>query len=503
MGTIQRIGNFIKSHYPRLIFGIQMSFLIYLFLGLGILSIKAGDILVEWIFWVTIGVFLLFLSIYGLLKLNPRKIWVRIIHIFLDFLFLLLGVLYIFMCLGTIFIFQTILGFFFVVLSLISILGSIIPRLNKRLNEGLFKQPTSARMKHIILFATALLLANGIALFYGYGYDIVLNPAENNIHISFWTGWNADAYNHTLLARLQSYNCSLYLFVPETIIDDNPNEFNSSLVRFANYSINVYITIGAYGDYIAIYNSKQYQTKVLEIAQWIKTNNHSNVKGFAADVEWPYSLISERDKAQDLLGYLQFGRYIFSQVNYTAYHQAVLDYNKTNEELHKLGFESHMVGMIWDMDDYADGDPAIQNIMQFAAVPPHNYDVYNYMVYRALDDNGVNYPGSYFTYYYVNQMINRFGRDTISVSLGVTGVGVYRDFYQVTQDVRICKALGVKEVVIFLLAGSVGLTEAYGNGIDAIDDLFYEINLPTKVHVSYDRLMSIEPKLMNLIDLLI
>ncbi|MGV9172362.1 MAG: hypothetical protein ACOC44_03855 [Promethearchaeia archaeon] len=64
-------------------------------------------------------------------------------------------------------------------------------------------------------------------------------------------------------------------------------------------------------DYIAIYNAQQYQEGVLKIADYLNSENLTNVKGFSADIEWPHDLIHLRDKMMAKGDILFYSRYFF------------------------------------------------------------------------------------------------------------------------------------------------------------------------------------------------
>lgn len=494
----KEILRYLKKKHIKLIFLFQMTLIFYLLFGIGILSIIAGDPIVEGIFWFNSGALFVILAIIGFRQLNYERKIAGIIFLIMDVLFLLLGVLMVYFCLGTELWIQSILGAVYLFSSLVSLRSLYFSNIREILSSQNQNEGFSELAKKIAALISIILLVNSVFSFFGYGTTITIKSTKNDMKISFWSGtWNASEYSHPLLSKLKKYDSELHFFISDDLFNNHLSDYNQSLYRFKNYSIEVYLSYDAGGDYIAIHNAQHYKEGVLEIADYLNSENLTNVKGFSADIEWPHYLIHLRDNMMAKGDILTLGRYMTGNINSKAHTEAQKIYEQTNKELNKKGFKSEAVLMWWEQDDYLDADNSLEKLFEFAGVPPTNYDEYNYMIYRNP------YSSPYFTYQYVNQLVNRFGGDFLSISLGVVGMGSYESFEELAIDTKICKDLGVQEAVFFLLEGDYGLTGAYDKGIDQIDALFEYINNDEDIIIHYDRSVSFVNKVMVLIDLLI
>lgn len=131
--NIKKILNYLREEHLKLIFLLQISLISYLLFGVGILTIVVGDTPVESVFWINSGALTICLMIIVFRYLNYECKLARALLIFLDLLFLILGILMIFFCLGTELWIPTILGVFFTALSLISMRTICSPALRKSL----------------------------------------------------------------------------------------------------------------------------------------------------------------------------------------------------------------------------------------------------------------------------------------------------------------------------------------------------------------------------------
>ena len=335
--------------------------------------------------------------------------------------------------------------------------------------------------------------------------DIIIPDTTNQIKISYWSGWDASGYSDELLNQLDLFNSSLYVFLSDSILPGSQSAFNDSMHRFMNYSIEIYLCITPFGDFSAIYNYERYRNKTLGLAQFVISENLTCVKGFINDVESPHYFTDELFaylSSGDLIG---LGRYICESMNSQDYLEAVQGYGLLNDELQALGFESHITAMLQGLIDIVDFDSSVQSFLQYAAFPPYNYDMYNIMLYRSIveGDTYLVESNPYFTSSYVKLMKHKFGTDAVSISLGVVNQGVYQDFDEIVTDVKICKDMGVQEVVIFKLQGTHGLTGAFGYNISAIAILNTSINANHDTIIRYERTATISQVLIYLLDLLI
>jgi len=81
-------------------------------------------------------------------------------------------------------------------------------------------------------------------------------------------------------------------------------------------------------------------------------------------------------------------------------------------------------------------------------------------------------------------------------------MGLLIDFEQLAMDVRICKDMGIGEVILFLMTGNYGLFGAYDyEDYEALDELIDYVEQEEPLSIQYDRTVTVEHKLMNMIDL--
>ena len=492
----------------RLVFCSQLGFFFYLTCGLTIFSIAFLHVFMDWIFWLWISAILLILMIFFLFHTRNRiRLWVIFVSYFLDVIFIFLGMLLTILTINSELINVLSVGIIFTFISILSIvlLSLNFKKIQKTPNETQgYKFFNRRNLIGIALIA--FLGINTLLSYNGYNLDVIIPDTDNEIKISFWSHWNASGYSDELLNQLKIFNSSLYVFTPDHVVESQPSAFNDSMHRFMNYSIEIYLCATPFGDFSAIYNWERYRNKTLEIAQFIISENLTTcVKGFINDVESPHYFTDELFaflNTGDLIG---LGRYICNSANSQEYLEAVQGYGLLNDELQALGFETHITAMLQGLIDIVDYDTSVQSLLQYAAFPPYNYDIYNVMLYRSIveGDTYLVESNPYFTSSYIKLMKHKFGTDAVSISLGVVNQGVYQDFNEIVTDVKICKDMGVKEVVIFKLQGTHGLTGAFGYNTSAISVLNNSIYVNSDTVIRYERSATLSQTLIYLLDLLI
>jgi hypothetical protein len=111
------------------------------------------------------------------------------------------------------------------------------------------------------------------------------------------------------------------------------------------------------------------------------------------------------------------------------------------------GYEAMMVGFPLPIDDIADSDGSIQQLMGVSTLPPFNWDYSSFMVYRTTFKEiiGIDF-GSYMIYSYGKTLQKYFGNHS-SISLSRCGVSPYDSLDSFINDAFVVKNLGFQEVI--------------------------------------------------------
>lgn len=236
--------------------------------------------------------------------------------------------------------------------------------------------------------------------------------------------------------------------------DDWTDHDNATLDKLAKYDMNLY---GGhpYGDQYMT-RMKDYYERGIKVRptgdnrgwiDWIENKstygwNFCPVDGFIEDIENGGSLYKfDRDKNEDE----------------RAEYEELIDY------VQKHNFTQSFTAMHTTINDQRDGDLDVSIFNQILSFPPLDWDSWNWMLYRSESATSYEEESPYFTYLWVKEIKDTVKElygdkylDKLSISVGVTAED--RNLYtkddgldELVWDLRICDALEIPEVVIFIL----------------------------------------------------
>ncbi|MFO8017262.1 MAG: hypothetical protein R6U96_01385 [Promethearchaeia archaeon] len=297
----------------------------------------------------------------------------------------------------------------------------------------------------------------------GFGGSITLeNNKDFSPQISFWEwdqGW--DDHDNATLDKLEEYDMNIYGGYA-------PSNNTTRMEWYYERGIKVRPTGDNYG-----------------WIQWIedqKVNESWNkcpVDGFIEDIEDGGSLY---------------------EFNRTKNVQKRTEYEELIDYVHQHNFSQHFTAMHTTINDQRDGDMDMSIFHQIHSFPPHDWDSWNWMIYRTESATSYEEESPYFTYVWVTELQETVSEiyhgkydDKLSVSIGVTSSdrGLYANekdgLDQLIWDLRICDALGISEVIIFKLDAMLELYEEQYDGVEVLDIIAEKINDWDKLNLKYSR----------------
>ena len=354
--------------------------------------------------------------------------------------------------------------FFTCIVSLLGLKHGLLPTTNsdRRKRREYLNVKNMSKPGKVFLIVLCALIGFSIISYNGLGASVRLtNDANFSPRISFWE-WDGewDDHDNATLDKLNQYNMSLYGGYGRDIA------YKTRMEWYWDRNISVYATGDNY-----------------EWIEWIETERAGGwdkcpVEGFIEDIE-------------NGGGLFDFNRSRNEQAR--ADHEELIDY------VHKHNMTQSFTAMHSTINDQRDGDLDVSIFNKIHSVPPLDWDSWNWMIYRTEGATSYEEKSPYFTYIWVKEMKNTFNLiygdrydNKLSVSLGVTEEK--RDLYgaedgmnQLLWDLRICDALKIPEVIIFVL-NNVNSSNFMGLwGIEGFDIIAEGINNWTTLDLAYSR----------------
>lgn len=295
----------------------------------------------------------------------------------------------------------------------------------------------------------------------GLGATVKLeNDKDFKPQISFWE-WDGewDDHDNATLDKLGEYNMNLY------------GGYSPTNKTRMEWYYDRGIKVRATGDNYA-------WIKWMEDQKVNKSWNKSPVDGFIEDIEDGGSLY-EFNKTQNV--------------------QERVDYEELIDYVHRHNYSQHFTAMHTTINDQRDGDLDMSIFHQIHSFPPHDWDSWNWMIYRTESATSYEEQSPYFTYVWVRELQETVSEiyhgkydDKLSVSIGVTSSD--RELYaneengldQLIWDLRICDALEISEVIIFILDSMLEMYEDQ-YGLEVLDIINDKINNWDTLELEYSR----------------
>ncbi|MGV9199153.1 MAG: hypothetical protein ACOC44_11320 [Promethearchaeia archaeon] len=353
--------------------------------------------------------------------------------------------------------------FFTSMISLIGLKKGLLPVTshNKQSLKDYFRITQISRSGKIFVGILLGCLLFSFVTYNGLGSSVKLtNNKDFTPKISFWE-WDAEWDDHD----------------------------NATLDKLAEYDMNLY---GGYGPSNKT-RMEWYYERGIKVRptgdnyawiDWIKNQkaneswNKCPVDGFIEDIEDGGSLF-------------EFNR--SHNVQERTEYERLIDY------VHQHNFSQHFTAMHTTINDQRDGDLDMSIFHQIHSFPPHDWDSWNWMIYRTESATSYEEESPYFTYLWVKELQETVSEvyhgqydEKLSVSIGVTSSD--RDLYadeengleQLIWDLRICDALEISEVIIFILDS---MLEMYADqyGLEVLDIIAEKVNNWDTLDLEYSR----------------
>jgi hypothetical protein len=326
----------------------------------------------------------------------------------------------------------------------------------------------------------------------GFGHKQTLNPRVRHVRLSFWGGWDANESADEVLAALRDTDATVYAFTGEKLLDnDVRDEFRRAMERYAEYDVEVVLAsiLPSHDGFVSVVNYDEYISYTERLLDFADGADLVAIAGVIADAEPPYSIVDpwKKETARDWI-FKENGRY--RRWDAVQYEQAHLAYSAYIGRFHQRhpGL-SVMVSTIQSaIFDALDGDADLSIAYKFAAYPPRNWDVVNVQVYSS---HHAARDAPYFTWQGIKLAQSVLEGQPLSISVGIVGEGSMRGaagFRRLVEDIRLCRALGVEEVIVFSLERGL---KAFGpNFVARLEEA---VNASVPLEVGFSRVGAITP----------
>lgn len=309
----------------------------------------------------------------------------------------------------------------------------------------------------------------------GFGQSLSLSSVSAKpLPISFWASEQIGLAPDSLLTDLQAAHGNLYVNVSESTFE-NPKrqKLLTELNRLASYHIGVYLVVNA-SNYISTPVSAEWISGVHKAAEFVQTENVSNVRGLIGDAELPSKLP---------LDFIGWDSQNFDEA-VVSYGELISTIGQSRPSL-QLGFTANWPQYV----DLFDGDSDLARILRSPVDPAPRWTYVNLMAYSSYLPDPAWRP--YFMYTVERELPRQFAQHPLSYLIGIVGYPPepLLTFDELVQDARLSRALGADEVVIFRLEGSL---KEFGD--DFVRRLTLQVNGPasqTPLAVPFARPVSI------------
>jgi hypothetical protein len=342
----------------------------------------------------------------------------------------------------------------------------------------------------LIVLAGLVLLA--AVSWNGFGRILTFGPTTDRVRLSFWGNWNAANLPDDVLAALRDVDATVYVFTGEALLDDDVrDEFREAMVRYAAYDVEVVLAsvLPSHDGFVSVLNYGPYISYTERLLGFAQAANLPAIVGVIADAEPPYSVVDpwQRESARDWV-FKENGRY--RRWDAAEYSQALWAYSAYVDRFQRRhpGLRVMVSTIQSAVFDALDGDSDLSIAYKFAAYPPNNWDVINVQLYSS---DRSDKDAAYFTWQGVKLAQFVLGERPFSVSVGIVGEGSMQGeagFQRLVDDILLCRALGVEEVIVFTLGRG---TKAFGP--DFVSRLEQAVNAPSRLEIGFSRLGSLTP----------
>lgn len=291
------------------------------------------------------------------------------------------------------------------------------------------------------LLLLTLWLAAGYA---GFGQTQTLAPAAAKpVPISFWAGEYLGFASDALLQDIKAAGGALYLNLSEASLEGERRQvLINQLDRLQRAGLGVYLVVNV-GNYVSSPVAAEWAASVRKVAQFVQAEHFTNVLGLVGDAEIPYQL------PLDPLG--QDSASFDSAVQ--TYDRLLTDLTMSQPDL-KLGFTAQWPQYV----DQLDGDSDLARLMRSPVDPAPRWAYINLMAYTSYLPDPAWRP--YFLWMVERELPRQFappGPHPVGFLIGIVGYPPepLLSYDELVRDARLSRALGVDEVVVFRLEGSL------------------------------------------------
>src|SRR5271157_519175 len=288
--------------------------------------------------------------------------------------------------------------------------------------------------------------------------------------VSFWGlpsgGLDPTAYNSSAgtaeLAAYQALNSTFYVNVTGSMLNDSvTREALTSVIQIlAQWNLTVVINVqptakDGQSDYVGYYNLNEVQNTTAWVLKWRNDSQLWNIIGLCFDAETPRDSINP-----DYIAY-------YRGVTQMAVIINMIQESNSTLRVTVFGIASKVFNTAWT------DEPNMDFLQMTVTTPPTNWDRFGFKTFRSGPKNW----SSYYTYIYQNFAVQTYGADRSVPVLGQAGAGNYalregdNGFHEITNDLLLCKYLGVPEVIIDSAEGFTKSYTAGQNGSARLSDL--------------------------------
>ncbi len=303
------------------------------------------------------------------------------------------------------------------------------------------------------------LLGIVVIAFNGFGQAIYLWPGRSPpAPISFWAYSDFRDTPETILRDIQAAGGYIYYGPGSAPIEgERAQALAAKLRRLGEYNIQVYL-VPPIADFLSTPVRREWLARARSAADFIRRENLSNVIGIIGDIELPVNRpldILWTDQTEFALTVQE----LRAGVNAIRQEHPNLQIGITATWAHYL--------------DMLDGDSDLSLVMRSPMDPPGGWDFTNSMSYSSF------FPPDWRAYYvYQTELAiaKRYPPGQVTHLVGLVGGGTpprLLDFDDLVRDARLSRAMGVREIVVYRLDGSL---EAFGD--DFIRRLTVAVNGP-------------------------
>nr|HPQ72077.1 hypothetical protein [bacterium] len=196
-------------------------------------------------------------------------------------------------------------------------------------------------------------------------------------------------------------------------------------------------------------NAADFAVSALAFADWF-IQEDVGIEWIVVDMEMDHGLIAQLNNLFAEGKYLEAAMLLLGNYTPERFAQASAIYQQMVEDLAELGFYSMVVTYPQILDDLADADTFLQDVMEVPVSTVGWHEV-STMPYTTTFENMLGMPfGPYLIYDYARSTVEYFG-DAASIALGISGE--MDDPARLAAEVAASKAAGVERIQVYNLGG--------------------------------------------------